>query len=101
MAVIVSETVLLVGRCQRRRHVLFKAVETPDMLLIDAPLLCVDRESDTWVPDRRQLAPLGRRVGRYGCKCTATALVHDSEIFDRIRRGTTEWLIACYNISEK
>jgi|ERR1022692_1182319 hypothetical protein len=90
-------TVLLTGRCKRRRHVMFQVVDTGSSLVIDAPLRAVGRESETWTPERRPLE-LGR-ASRYGCPCRTTAVPGDHQMMERIRRGDSEWVIAAINIS--
>ena len=96
-----TERVWLTGRCERRRHILFTLIETDTTLDVVAPLVCYGREADTWAPGRRQLDPLNGHVGRYGCACRRSALIRDKEIWKRLRRGSTEWVIATTNISER
>jgi hypothetical protein len=93
-----SETVLLIGMCERRHHVMFQVLETPDGPVIHAPRYCAGRESGTWTPKRRRLDLTRNRVSRYGCACRATALIGDREMWDRIQRGNSKWRIATTNI---
>lgn len=93
---------ILTGRCDtRNRHVLYLVIETPDELVIHAPLYAAGRERDTWRPDRRQLDPLNGRGRRYGCQCRRSALVMDADLFTAIRRGETCRVESVYNISER
>lgn len=102
-----TETVILTGRCERRRHrlyrvlapesgVLYRVVETSDGLVVVADRYCAGRDKSTWTPMRRELT-LGRGV-RYGCGCGRTALVADEDLWRDIRRGVTERLEPCYSI---
>lgn len=96
-----TERVVFTGRCKRRRHVLFTLIETDDAFIIAAPLRAAGRESNTWLPTRRQFDPLNGHATRYGCRCTATTLIDDAAIWERLRRGESTWVIAATNISER
>lgn len=92
-----AETLILTGRCERRRHVIFRVFDTSAGLVIEAPFYCAGRERETWTPMRRPVE-LGRAT-RYGCSCRATVLAADQQMVDQIQRGTQEWVVAASNIS--
>ena len=92
-----ADTVLLTGRCERRRHIMFRVLNTGGGLVVEAPLYCAGRERETWTPMRRPLE--GGRASRYGCPCRATVLAADQQMADRIQCGIGEWVVAATNIS--
>lgn len=96
---VADETVLLTGYCKRKQHVMFRVLDTPGGLVIDAPLYCAGRERETWTPMRRKLT--GGSASRYGCPCRRTDLIGDDQMLDRIRRGERQMLIDAYNISRR
>jgi hypothetical protein len=92
-----ADMLLLTGRCERRRHVMFRVFDSGDGLVLEAPLYCAGRERETWTPMRRRLE--AGRASRYGCPCRATVLASDQQMTDRIHRGIAEWVVAVTNIS--
>src|SRR5690348_14607743 len=95
-----TDRVLLTGRCERRLHRMFRVLETPDALVIEAEQYCAGREAETWTPLRRRLDPANGRASRYGCPwCRTSALISDRQIWDQIRSGHSRWAIAATNIS--
>ena len=92
-------TVLLVGRCTRKQHLIFKVEEIDGEYVISAPMLAVGRERRSWTPGSRRLDPA--RIQRYGCSCGRSELLRDRLMLDDIRRGETEWYIEGTNISHR
>jgi hypothetical protein len=92
-----ADTVLLTGRCERRRHIMFHVRESGGALVVEAPLYCAGRERETWTPMRRPLE--AGRASRYGCPCRATVLAADQQMTDRIGHGVREWVVTTTNIS--
>lgn len=88
--------VLLTGRCERRRHIMYQVVDTAGGLVIDAPLRAVIRDRRGWTPQRRMLAE--GSASRYGCGCGRTSLVPDGILLADIGRGVTHRLEAAYTI---
>jgi hypothetical protein len=73
-----DEPVLLVGRCPRKGHEMFR-VQSADGLVIDARRRALGRERTTWTPMRRPLEE-GGRIERYGCACGRSALLADRNV---------------------
>lgn len=99
-----SERVLLTGFCQRPgggQHVMFRVVETPGALMVEAPLYCAGREAETWTPIRRRLDPANGRMSRYGCQCRKSALVSDREMWNWIHSKRRHVSVAASNISRR
>jgi hypothetical protein len=91
-----ADMVLLTGRCERRRHVMFRVLSADGGLVVDAPLYARGRPRETWTPRRRALAD--GSASRYGCRCGRTSLVPDAVLLAGIRRGVTTMLEAAYRI---
>src|SRR4051812_2084857 len=92
-------TALLIGRCKRKQHLIFKVEEIGGEYVISAPMVAVGRERRSWTPGSRPLDPA--RMQRYGCSCGRSELLSDRLMLDDIRRGETEWHIEGTNISRR
>lgn len=102
-----SETVVLTGRCNRRRHVLYRVLDADsgvlyrvtdavDGLMVESSRYCTTPDRDGWTPLRRELM-IGKGT-RYGCSCGRTALVTDADMWRDICNGARERVEACYSL---
>jgi hypothetical protein len=91
--------VLLVGRCQRKRHLVFQVVDTADGLVVEAPRFAAGRPRTRWTPLRRKLED--SRIERYGCSCGRSELIPHAELRADVGRGVTEWIIAGTSIARR
>jgi hypothetical protein len=92
-------SVVLTGRCERKRHIVFTVEEVAGEYVVCAPRVAVGRERETWTPGSRPIDPA--RTQRYGCACGRSELLSDKLMLDDIRRGETEWVIAGSNVSAR
>ncbi len=92
-------SIVLTGRCERRRHVMSTVNETDGGYVLEGVLMSIGREKEHWTPGSRLLDPA--RMQRFGCACGRTALLSDRQMLENIRRGETEWVISGSSISAK